>query len=199
MEFVKSWKFLAVVVSVIFAAAIVLLVIGISSHDEAGLIANVPQWEPAHFPLPVCVDDADSGDMEVNRRLIRSVAEETNARLGFAAVEHSPAPCRVRVAFGVPFEAGVWEAPGGHSAIQHVAGRAQACQVQISNVPNGLLHLVLKHELGHCLGLAHDDFAASIMRDPVRFPMRQPAPREFPPDFTSHDRDLLRRLYAAGD
>jgi len=55
-----------------------------------------------------------------------------------------------------------------------------------------LLNLTIHHELGHCLGLAHDDFEQSIMR-------REQSPTpwgQLPPWISDDDRALVRSLYA---
>ena len=55
-----------------------------------------------------------------------------------------------------------------------------------------MLKLVLYHEFGHCLGLAHDDYPKSIM-----YPTMTPIPDGIqPPWFSDYDRRLLRDLYA---
>jgi predicted Zn-dependent protease len=69
----------------------------------------------------------------------------------------------------------------------------EECEVWTMNVvgPNDLEWLTTYHEMGHCLGLAHDDYEQSIMH-PVQRPT---ADATIPPWISDYDRDLLRERY----
>ena len=200
MEFIKSWKFMAILIAVVFAIAVVGVVVGVITHTEPGLQPDVPRWARADFPLSVCVANDDKPDVGThNDRLVNMMhaIDITNARLGFDVFRMTQgSECQVMVLFNVPYEAGVWDGPGGNSEIVHHGGRAFLCRIETSNVAGELLGLTLEHEFGHCLGLAHDDFASSIMRDPDLYPMRSTPSGQFPPRITDHDRELLRGMYA---
>lgn len=200
MEFIKSWKFMAIAIAVLFAVVIVLLVIGITTHTEPGLQPDVPRWSRGDFPLSVCAahdDEPDAGEHNDRLASLTYAIETINSRLGFGVFRFTvEGECQVHFLFNVPYEAGEWDGPGGDSEIVHSGGRATLCRVETSNVAGELLTLTVEHELGHCLGLAHDDFASSIMRDPDLYPMESTPDRQFPPRITDFDRNLLRGMYA---
>lgn len=185
----------------IFVAAIVGVVVGVTTHEEPGLIEGVPTWEPGDFPLAIEVSSyrADApvpGGTQSDRMAVARVVSRVNRRLGFDAFRvpqrGSAETIRVVLVIGVPYDA-TWDGPGGDSQIRISGGRAGVCEIRTSNTgTNELLALTIYHELGHCLGLAHDDFDDSIMRA-----VQRPTPdRQIPPWFTDYDRELLRDLYA---
>src|SRR5690606_2896918 len=86
MEFIKSWKFMAILIAVVFAIAVVGVVVGVITHTEPGLQPDVPRWARADFPLSVCVANDDEPDVGThNDRLATTThaIDITNARLGF--------------------------------------------------------------------------------------------------------------------
>lgn len=188
MEFIRSWEFMAIILAVLALVAAILVAVGVSTHEEPGLMPDAVTWPRDRFPLTVCpeayLDTSD--DLLEAVTAVGEASDVINDRLGFPALEVRTDDCDVRVTVGVPTEPGM--EPGGDARIAH----GPICHVRTANTGTSeLRHLVLQHELGHCLGLAHDDFETSIMR-----PVQTPTPdRTFPPRITDHDRDLLRALY----
>jgi len=177
--------------TVLFVVAGVLVVVGVTTHTEAGLMAH--RWD--HMPLTVsCArysEHTTGGCGDVSRTTTR-----INQRLGFPVLmmlDRSAVEADVMIVVGAPAEiASGWDEAGGDADIVAEDGLASLCFVQTRNTgTTELLHMVLEHELGHCLGLAHDDFDSSIMR-----PTQRPTPDGvFPPRITDHDRALLRETY----
>lgn len=194
MDFIKSWKFAMIVFAVLCVAAIGGVIYGVTTHEEAGLMENVrPVWERRPAPVGVCVlsygqalaTQEDAGHAS-------GVVSEINARLGLDVFEmvDEGTRCVVPVTYGVPVEnnAATQIDPGGSATLSDTM-----CSVELYNVTGELKSLVLMHELGHCLGLAHDTTnAASIMR-PVQ---RETQEGQYPPRISDFDRALLRELIA---
>jgi hypothetical protein len=184
-----------VIFAITLVGAIVGVALGVHFHEEPGLDPRMPRWARDAMPLGLCVATyghewdaetglaADADDLDSASYAISVI----NRRLGFRAYEMTAGDdCDVFLDYGVPAEAG-WIDPGGNA---HYDG-AQ-CYAETSNVHGEIEQLVVQHELGHCLGLAHDDFERSIMR-PVQ---RETEPRRLPPWISDDDRALLREMYA---
>lgn len=188
MEFIKSWKFSVAALGVLTVCVIGLIIYGVSTHEEPGFMDVTPNWETTDFPLAVCVTSYNTaGEVvtDADLSLGRSVVATVNERLGFVAYRIGDLPCRVNILVGVPAERG-WQDPGGVAQIRH-----GSCGVSIANVTGELKFLSLYHELGHCLGLAHDEYQSSIMR-----PVQSVTPDgHMPPWISDSDRSLIRSTY----
>jgi hypothetical protein len=189
VQFIKSWKFAAILVAALTVCAVGLIAYGVTTHEEAGFMETTPNWQANDFPLATCVASyntsgiiAYSADLEVSRYAMSLV----NQRLGFNAYRlGSAAECKVNIILGVPTEAG-WQDSGGVATINR-----GSCTIEVANVIGELKVLTLYHELGHCLGLDHDDFEASIMR-----PTQSVTPEgSMPPWISDSDRSLIRSTY----
>lgn len=194
MEFLKSWKFAMIIFAALCAAAIGGVIYGVVTHEEAGFIYDESPWSPEDYPIGVCVASYDLG---VDHRphtddLVHAdaVMDLMNDRLGFFAFRNAGAgsECRIQVIYNIPVGPGEGDGvqvdPGGYA----IVGQG-GCNVGISNVTGEMKSLTLQHELGHCLGLAHDDFESSIMR-----PVQSLTPAgSYPPRITDFDRDLINR------
>lgn len=169
----------------LLAVAAGLLVYGLYTYDEPGFTDPAASWSKT--PLLICIEQGD-------KDLVFTVIASTNTQLGFDALIVNPRPedtCDITVRMGVAVEVSVDEA-GGRYVLERHGDTYTHCAVETANTGTTELELlVLEHEMGHCLGLAHDDFDASIMR-PVQKPRADGA---FPAQFTAWDRELLREKY----
>ena len=192
MKFLKSYKFAVIVFAVLTVLAVTGVIYGVSTHSELGLMDNAPRWN--HMPLRVVVVAYAPGASVVDaNQTVTDAQDVLNRRLGFAAFVAGDAreEYDVQVTLGVPAESG-WMDPGGNAWFSTNGYSHPVCVVSTSNTGTAELEqLTLQHELGHCLGLAHDNFEQSIMR---RVQTSTPL-RELPPWISDSDKGLLRGLY----
>lgn len=211
----RTWA-AAIVITVL---AVVLTVVGILTHSEAGLMtactvdsprdgATVYDYDGECFevslegraPFIVTLPFAfDAGGRipktKDYREVLNATVSKINRRVRFELLRVGD-PSRAHEADILYFpeerpDEGLRDANG--SAQHLIGGRGGVhCFVHTFNVPDEELEeLVLMHEIGHCLGLAHDDFDSSIMRVTQQStPMGQ-----FPPSVTDSDVELLRSVY----
>lgn len=184
------------VAAVIAVLAIVGVAYGVLSHTETGYMPGGPLFVDASVPrpAPVCVrsyallpEDEGPTSSPDDLAVANSVIGTINSRLGFGAFALAASECRVTIMFGVPTESG-WQDPGGAAELNY---QSRVCTISVANAMGELRYLVVQHELGHCLGLGHDDYESSIMR-----PAQRVTPTgELPPRISDSDRELLRRSY----
>lgn len=190
MKVLQSWQFMLAFVLIFSAAMVGMVIYGVTQHSEPGLFAE--PWERSAMPLEVCARGYVSGYDELARERTQDAIGVMNERLAFEAFYLTSAPthaaeCDVVIVINAPIEPG-WLDPGGDALVE-----PGLCNVRTAGTGTlEMTHLVLQHELGHCLGLAHDDWVGSIMRrTQVETPLN-----EFPPRITDSDRELLRDRYA---
>ena len=166
-------------------------VVGIVTHEEPTM-ASERYWP--RVPLSVSCMNHDGSDREcdVAEEAVRSI----NLQLGFEMLSWKPnvQMAMVSITMDAPLEVGS-EDPGGHYELEHV-GRAAfyRCRASTTNVAGAddLELLAIMHELGHCMGLAHDAFRGSIM-----YPEQSPTPDGTTgPRIPDADRAALRERYA---
>jgi len=187
--FVKSKTFMAILFVVVTVIAVAGIIYGVATHSEPGFMTITPGWSRSDFPLQVCSKSYVPAGTEDAASTVADALTTTNGRLGFVALEKSTSDrCDIDITIGVPTEAGFTE-PGGNARIanRHV-------RIETANVHGEVLGLVLQHELGHALGLAHDSYEESIMRKV----QTETAPRTFPAWISDSDRDLLQDTFGPG-
>jgi hypothetical protein len=188
MKKTEGWAW---VIGVLAFTALCGVLVGVgvvlNAESEPTFLEDAIAWTPEDLPLAVCSHDlrvAGGAPEEHSRRSLEHAVSVTNGRLGFEAFRLADEPCEVAVTFGVPAEPGMRD-PGGDASWRP---GERVCHVAIVNVHGELQTLALRHELGHCLGLAHDDFERSIM-----FPtQRETEARALPPWISDVDRAALR-------
>ncbi len=144
---------------------------------EPVMVPDPPFWD--HMPLSVCVETYAGAGRGQDFRLALDVIDSINREFRFEVFALGGRHCDVEV---------VLEAPGRPGGLSRVRGAV--CHVQLSNVPPGLSYEVLRHELGHCLGLADDDRNTAMRWNTI------PEEEQWPPPFFS-DRDIraIRERY----
>ena len=176
--------------STALSMVVALVIYAVATHGESGFSSKAYKWNKKDFPLPVGIVNEDPKLSQLNREALRSAVSITNNRLGFQAFQISSAGAfwyervRITVEFQVPYEKDKMEHSGLATCMQDF------CRVQICNV--GTLAgtvLALRHELGHVLGLAHDDFEDSLMYEGGLNENQQYR-------LTDYDRSIIRARYA---
>lgn len=192
----------------LFVLVVVLLALSIPRcgplHREEATLAHPDRsWD--HAPLTVAcrgyVPEEDGACTTA-----RDVIETINTRVGFPLlawtdVDHGrdiDITMRAPVEMNAAQVDGAWSAacsrPGECFKLARTGTVYTHCDVQTMNVSGGagnLEWLVLYHGLGHCLGLAHDDYKQSIMY----FEQEETPDRTIPPWFSDDDRAVLREKY----
>ncbi len=206
----KEWG-MVIAFSVILLLAVVFLILGITTHEEPGLMgacwtgdsvsryevngaSECPEltWESA--PLIVAAQTTNPHPPAEPEGATHYVVRKINTRLGFDMLVFESGGCErdtdICVNVGEAHEVGSMDENGD---VTHSRDGDQVrCTARTINTGTSeMLTLVLEHELGHCIGLAHDSYEVSIMRE-----NQEPVPdRSIPPWISDHDRNLLKELY----
>lgn len=199
-----KWAAVLVAVSAVLMGALV--VYGVATHTEAGLLRACSRgdlsldyagdcadvlWDVERVSWPLRTRVHGASDWQ--RVLFAGAAAglEHEAGLDMFILVGDAAPADVVVDFAVPHEVGHWS-PSGR--VRHLVspdtGRVTTCFMYLSNLAlSETVDMVVRHELGHVMGLAHDRDAASLMTGRSLDPVRHYA-------LSRDDRLLLQRHYA---
>ena len=206
MDKAGRWEFRAAVILSVVCTA--LIAYGVTIRSEAGLTREGARWPQERFPLTVEVQAYSIHPEDATRatEVVKDVIEAVNERLGFDALQYTESslkraaihvtigiPIEVNVEMDVPQDAGPRHMdPGGYYELRGDSGEWNWCIVEVSDdiTSDELQFYVLQHEIGHCLGLAHDDYEASIM-----YPEKRLLDIATMPHISDWDRGLLRKLY----
>lgn len=157
------------IVSVAFALTIAF--VGLSKRRDAGFledwecapgIRGRPAWRPGDLPLLVALDP--SAQKRWSAPLERSVQwwrEQTGYDLFVVALPGISDARSSRVWLSTTDE---YEPLHGTSFLTLPDCRIVQSEIRLPTAANSIYDdSIVRHELGHALGLAHDDYAASIM------------------------------------
>ena len=189
-------RIIALVAFIVIAViASIALYYGITHHTEP-TVTDSGQWSREDFPLQVHIQRYTAEGLIPDEIAVGVDAmEDVNRQLGFAAFIQavSPEQAKVRLILGHPPEEG-WDMRGGHFILRGEGGMFTDCDAFSSNVPEYPVHVrVLVHELGHCLGLVHDESEYSVM---YPYQLDYAGTEDIPPPrITTDDRQALRALY----
>ena len=216
----KSWflslstvnKVMIVGMAVLFLSVPALLVYGIANHTEQGLLTacDTPngsldyngecfevKWDQSQIPLQLFVSSTTVAASIYPESARSSVVTLINQSLGFRMLSTTGEQDNADIV--IDFETAQVQSLHLHNAhggaLHHRRSNGSLwCEVKTwNNVTAEWADKSLTHELGHCMGLAHDDFPASAM-----YPSPLTLSGDFRPTrlrFTDYDRNLLRRLY----
>lgn len=166
-----------------FVALLALALYGIFSHKEAGLLkvewkdgrANYDikdassktvelKWEIKSLPLVYCLENFTISEEKHYGPAIDAAAVMWNRELGcqvFKKGGNLKDTCNVKISYGL--------STGGNTvgaSTFHYGGPTYATAAEIVFTQfyvTRTVYLITAHELGHVLGLGHDDFERSIM------------------------------------
>ena len=198
-------------ICVLAVVALVLVIVGVVTHTEAGLLTACEHhstrldydgdcfdvtWDRDQFPLQVHATTTNPHPPSDPVDATQSVISLLNSRLGFPALEWTddPAAADISLTIGVAQEVGLWMSDA-NGATSHIRASDGTLSCEISTWNTGtveMLDKVLTHEMGHGLGLGHDDFPDSAMY----YTVTPDGDRLTRGRLTDFDRGLLRELYA---
>lgn len=171
----KTRNIIMIVVAALVAiAAIILVVVGVTTHTEAGMMrvcwnttrtadyqaqCETPEeivWPTNQIPLQVYEPTGS--------RSVDAAIEAANFQIGCEVLERSDSPSAdVQVFLNEPAQVERDRSGGNTLHFLESSGRMRA-SIATMLIANGAAQTrVIHHELGHVLGLAHDDFESSAM------------------------------------
>jgi predicted Zn-dependent protease len=199
-----TWTMVGVVIA-LSVAVFVWVIYSMVMHEEQGLLTGCERADHALDYTGECFEVVWAQRMPLKMRVVgehdpwqqkalAEAAHSLNDELGFDAfVLVGVESVDVTASFDAPAEEGSLPFAG---RVRHYADsgglKVNACALLLKNVVLADQNaVVLRHELGHVLGLAHDAEANSLMTDK---PLE--SGRFYP--MTARDRERLRALYMGG-
>lgn len=182
-------KWMALAFGALLVLSVLVLVLAIGNHTEP-TFAGPERW--GHVPLTVSCSEHCAAPEEAVAAI--------NRRLGFEMLQWQPEhpDADIQVAMRTAFTVGSGE-PGGKARRIMADGRLTKCSVSVlpQNPDTDLEWLVVYHELGHCMGLAHDCYLQSIMCGGACCSLESTAMGSLPSWISDADRRALRQAYSA--
>ena len=138
-------------------------------------------WTKQDFPLRIAAYDPDNTPLTADHeawRVIDQAIIDTNTQFGFQVFERNTEKAQVRIQWGVPYEANT---PHGKAVgfvrhsyttllTQDLVPREDTSERHLEALVGmravasiRFAYIVLMHEFGHVIFLAHDDYTASVM------------------------------------
>jgi len=207
----RSYRVMLAVVGVMSVVAVTLVAIAVITDDSPtflGVCATGPdgvatRYEPngsrecptyhwAHVPIKVRVEgvgQVSASIVEAASRGVRAVNEDVGFRL-LQLSRDEDAPIVMEV--GAASQPG-WRDPGGDARLRLFQGHVVACEVALTQVPTlTLAESVSRHELYHCLSLAHDPEDETSIMSPTQVDYDD---LQLRPRLRDRDRQALRDVY----
>lgn len=177
---------------VVFLGAAAGIIYGLLRQYDRGFMkknGNLLMWSKDKLPLLVSF----TKDMPNELCLVfRSIAQEVNAFVGKTVFGGVLVPWETNTGSGVCILLDILgeEGPGGTAEVKwnEKTGQILSARVCIKNdLQTPDLETAMRHEIGHALGLDHDDKSDSVMHPETDHRSKK---------FTDRDVKLLRRAYA---
>lgn len=156
------------------------------------------QWDRNKIPLKVLVVDSNLNPLSRESeeyREVESAIEEINSQFRFTLLQISSEENDIEVLWGVAYTNNESN-PAGYCEFRGENGLVVSATVGIRDTSSiRLTRKILLHELGHAIGLGHDDFTGSIM-----FPITEDDTMEDMrlDRFTDDDVEYIRERYDRG-
>lgn len=171
--------------------------------DTTGFIPGSAEWSIWNIPLQIRVEDYPAREpSSAHRRSAAQAVAAFNDAAGLTLYEITTDPMRgadVVLTFDAPSRPELDPGVLGYAERQEEPDfegevRLVGCTIGLTDAYEiALTSLIIQHELGHCVGLAHDQTRASIMYPELAVP-----DSGFPPALTGADAKRLRQRYRRG-
>jgi len=204
-------KIMVVGLLLLFLTSGSLLIYGVLHHHEQGLLTACDspggsldyngecfevRWNQSQFPLRTYLSSTNPSPPLSPDSELSSLISYVNRSLGFRALTPTSdsSSADIVIDFAGALDVGSLRMKNAYGGALHHrrADGSLWCEVHTWNTGTAeLADKALTHELGHCLGLAHDDFQASAMYPSIVQDGNRPTRLRF----TDSDVQLLRTLY----